>query len=102
MPPDSKPPIRITLPPPPIRSGDPVRTLPGSGDQLTGRVTAVFKSQIENGECQMYYRVRFPVPSPYFYDEGAVFRAHEIELAKPAATEPKSNLPKRPKPFQSQ
>jgi hypothetical protein len=80
-----------------IRSGDPVRTLPCSGDRLTGRVTAVYAKGA-------FFRVRFPLPSPYFFgDEGVVYRAHEIELAtKPVAAAPKPTLPKRPKPFQSQ
>lgn len=99
------PPSSTLHPPPvPLRTGDQVRTLPSSGDDnLRGRITAVFKSAIGNSKLEMYYRVRFPVPSPYFYDEGAVFREHEIELAtKPVAANPKPLLPKRPKPFQSQ
>jgi hypothetical protein len=77
----------------PIRTGDPVRTLPGSGDRLTGRVTAVYAGGA-------FYRVRFPQPSPYFFgDEGVVYRAHEIELATTPAVKPVSKLPKRPQPF---
>lgn len=75
-----------------FRVGDPV-----VADGLKGRVTAVYGGGA-------YYRVRFPLPSPYFNDEGAVFRAHEVSdgtgpaQAKPAPPPASNPLPKRDKP----
>lgn len=72
----------------PLRVGDPV-----IADSLKGRVTAVYAGGA-------YYRVRFPIPSPYFWDdEGAVFRQHEVSL-QTQPHEPESNrLPARMNPF---
>ena len=91
----------------PIRCGDLVRTLPASGDaDLTGRVNAVFPQPSKNPAIQpsvYYYRVRFPLTSPYFNDDaGVVYREGEIALLDVAPTiATTTKLPNRPKPFQS-
>jgi|CZKV01.1.fsa_nt_gi hypothetical protein len=83
-----------------IRPGDPIRTLPCSGDELRGRCTAVFVT--EHSPPRRYYRVRFALPSPYFAgtDPGVIYREHEIAplTAEVPAAPLKSRLPPRPKP----
>lgn len=99
-----------TIPPTgPPRCGDKVQTLPCSGDHLSGRVNAVFvvaasrqsaASLTPAASSLTYYRVKFPIVSPYFREgDGVIYRAHEIALHI-EAPEPvlKPKLPNRPKP----
>ena len=83
----------------PLREGDRIRTLPCSGDHLTGRIIAVHKS-----DTRKYFRVQFPINSPYFggcHDLGVTYREHEIErFNEPAAAA--TRLPSRPKSTKTQ